>query len=45
MKTDFLMDIKVKDALRKEVILVHSNMTVENLNEISFKKTGRSAGR
>lgn len=38
MKTDFLMDIKVKDALRKEVILVHSNMTVENLNEIMLLK-------
>lgn len=32
------MDIKVKDALRKEVILVHSNMTVENLNEIMLLK-------
>jgi len=32
------MDIKVKDALRKEVILVNSNITVENLNEIMLLK-------
>lgn len=38
MKTDFLMDIKVRDALRKEVILVHDNITVENLNEIMLLK-------
>lgn len=38
LKTDFLMDIKVKDALRKEVILVHDNITMENLNEIMLLK-------
>lgn len=38
MKTDFLMDVKVKDALRKEVILVQDNITVENLNELMLLK-------
>jgi len=32
------MDIKVKDALKKEVIIVHDNITVENLNEIMLVK-------
>lgn len=38
MKADFLMDIKVKDALKKEVIIVRDNITVENLNEIMLVK-------
>jgi len=32
------MDIKVRDAIRKEVIVVHDNITVENLNEIMLLK-------
>jgi len=38
LKTDFLTDIKVKDALKKEVLLVNSESTVEYLNEIMLLK-------
>ena len=38
MNTDYLLDIKVKDALRKDVVLVHDNTNIEGLNEIMLLK-------
>jgi transcriptional regulator with PAS, ATPase and Fis domain len=38
LNTDYLMDIKVKDAIRKDVVLVHDNTNIESLNEIMLLK-------
>lgn len=38
MNTEYLMDIRVRDALKKEVVLVLEDTDIENINEIMLLK-------